>query len=811
MFRKQRWTLGLLLLLVTSAIFADGGPQIASDAVTNHSDLSMNFLSQIFGTVGNVLSGTSGQMMGKLFYDLNIGVLIVAGMWLSYTIFNVVVSSASEGSFINGRNNVAMIFLRIAIGTGALLPSPSTGYSVIQDVVMKVVVEGVKLADMTWSHGLDYIQQGGDVWHAPLTSKDGGSLTADTAKTLYQGTVSSVMEAEACMVTASAKQELRSQNTVSSSTGVANNAVPPTALSPIDDKVRQKFYFPSSQSDRQGCGSVDWGAIPGVMKKDPNTPSKKIETAEGEFAYEASYHVVYNMIPAAKLYVCSHNPSFSKTSVCSGTNTTDAIGDASEIAFNNVLAYVNSIEPLVSHNSQQSKGNLDDFFKSAKSLGWLSAGRYSWDISHFKDLDIETKDFIHYNPKVEINRSSQNDTAQSSPFQSWSNTVWGEVQNKFDQYSNTSNDGNTGGSSGGGGHHKSLRWLAPIVGGMLGYEGSLAKLFNGTHMGSDPIYFLHRVGVESMNIAGEIWINLAITIGALYLVGIICSGGSVDLDRPIEGAVSWFKPLAMALAMMYLTVGGMLAFYVPLYAFLVFSFGVISWFIAVIEAMVAAPLVAFGLTHPEGHDFLGPIKQALMLLLGVFLRPVLTVIGLIAAMILSYVSFRMINFGFASFMGDLLGKPGGNSNNVYAGISSFMSHAGGSSDGINISKIVAPLIGMPIMLFIYAMVVYYVINQCYSLVYVLPDYILRWIGGPQQQSSVGQMMEGLKGGFQQNMGSAGQGMNQSAGNAMQGAGSMASVMKPGSGGGKNEVDQKGDDDGKSGGGKGEEAAAAGAA
>lgn len=70
--------------------------------------------------------------------------------------------------------------------------------------------------------------------------------------------------------------------------------------------------------------------------------------------------------------------------------------------------------------------------------------------------------------------------------------------------------------------------------------------------------------------------------------------------------------------------------------------------------MVAAPLICFGLKHSEGHDFLGEAKQILMILLGAFLRPVLMVIGLIAGMILSYVSLRIIVYTtFSGLASDL--------------------------------------------------------------------------------------------------------------------------------------------------------------
>ena len=216
------------------------------------------------------------------------------------------------------------------------------------------------------------------------------------------------------------------------------------------------------------------------------------------------------------------------------------------------------------------------------------------------------------------------------------------------------------------------------------------------------------------------------------------------------------------------------------------------------------------MTHPEGHDFLGPIKQALMLLLGIFLRPVLTVIGLIAAIILSFVSFRMINYGFASFMNDIFMSPTANTGDVMLGLNHFISNGGGGSSLMN--QVIGGIIGMPILLFMYAMVVYYVVNQCYSMVYVLPDYILRWIGGPQQQSGVAQMMEGIKSGVSQHSGQLGQAMGQSTVGIPSGALNTAKITSgQGSEGGSSEHGDSKTPKGGDGGGGGAGGAGAAAA
>ncbi|PHQ80773.1 MAG: hypothetical protein COB66_03995 [Coxiella sp. (in: Bacteria)] len=790
MLRKHRWIYSILLLVLSSSVFADSSTavKITASAVANHTDLSMNYLSQIFGTVGNILSGTSGQMLGKLFYDLNIGVLVVAGLWLSYTIVTLVVSSATEGSFVSGKNNLVLIFLKIAIGMAALFPSPTTGYSAIQDIVMKVVVQGVKLADMTWQHGLDYIQEGGAVWRPPVTSQDGGGLTVGTAQSIYKGVIGNVFRSEVCMVKASAAASLPGTGTDTG--GVANNQIAPPSLNPIDNSDNQSFDFPSSPTQSAGCGSLDWGSVSGAANGG--------STAEGSFAYQATYHAVYSVLPAAKEYACSQG-ILSKSSVCMGTTPSDGAtlnGDLAEMLFNNILAYVNSIMPVVQNNSGAAAQSMQNFFTGANSQGWLMAGRFSWDIAHLQDnyKNANSVGNSTYMPKYS-QPAGGDEKANADNITTLLSNVWADPKNsgidiktKFDNYSNASAAGGTNTPV-----SMNLQYISPIMGSMFADSTSLNQMFTPENMGHDPMYFLHRVGMLLMNVAGDLWISMAFIVGGLYLVGMFCSGGSVDLDKPIQGVVDWVKPIIMAFAGVYLATGGMLAFYVPIYAFFVFSFGIISWFIVVIEAMVCAPMIAFGLTHPEGHDFLGPAKQALILLLGVFLRPVLMIIGLISSMILSYVAFRMVNYGFASFMGDIFtnASVGGQNASVAAGMSSFINNGAASGSG-SIGQVIYLIIAMPVMMLMYTTVVYLVINQCYSLIYVLPDYVLRWIGGQSQQTGIGQMMEQIKGGVQSSSGELGKGAGQSLGGTAQGMSGMSKIAS--SGGGSDEGESGGNED-----------------
>ncbi|MBT4803548.1 MAG: DotA/TraY family protein [Legionellales bacterium] len=255
----------------------------------------------------------------------------------------------------------------------------------------------------------------------------------------------------------------------------------------------------------------------------------------------------------------------------------------------------------------------------------------------------------------------------------------------------------------------------------------------------------------------------AILSGALNGIAQFC----FQLDRAMMEA--WL-PFGSALAMMFFMLGVMMGVYLPFVPFLLYLFGVISWLIAVVEAMVAAPLVAMGVTHPEGHDLLGKSEQALMLLLGVFIRPAAMVVGLIMAITLNYIMIGFLNYGFVVTL-----------NPILAGFTS------GDTQSFQLVIIVGSLI-------VYVYTIIEVINLCFSMIFQIPDKLLRWIGGPVEQSAGAQAMAQIKGGVSQSASGAAGGASSKASSApsVQGQAPSASTSFKGSSSGGGESSGGGD-------------------
>jgi len=240
-------------------------------------------------------------------------------------------------------------------------------------------------------------------------------------------------------------------------------------------------------------------------------------------------------------------------------------------------------------------------------------------------------------------------------------------------------------------------------------------------------------------------VTMAVLIGILFIIVAIAKinfialgfGLTEDpLGAAIQSVIIFTLPAATFLLGSLFVLGATLGIYVPLIPYIIFTMGAIGWFMAVVEAMVAAPLIALGILSPGGqHEILGRAEQSIFLILNLFLRPGLMVIGMIAAMLLSGIVITMINAGFNGVLATIMSSPG--------------------------------LFEQIIMMAIYAMLIVTSLNKVFSLIYVVPERITTWIDGHAvqygEQESLGQIKqagEAAAGGTGQALGAGGSALKQ---------------------------------------------------
>ena len=224
--------------------------------------------------------------------------------------------------------------------------------------------------------------------------------------------------------------------------------------------------------------------------------------------------------------------------------------------------------------------------------------------------------------------------------------------------------------------------------------GAVTDMFRAGN--TDPIVALFTLGHAISGVAIGSYFGAALIIYGLT----VAQGTMNSMHGLAEGAklsMSWFMPLFQVLLIAALANGGMLAIYIPFIPFMIYLFAVMGWLITVLEAMVAGPLIAMGVTHPQGHDLLGKSEQAMMMIISVFLRPVLITIGFFASVLMVRVGFHMFKVMFDPYSEYFLVS----SINPVMGVIFFVT-------------LTVILIG--------------VIETAFSLINVIPERVMHWIG-----------------------------------------------------------------------------------
>ena len=256
---------------------------------------------------------------------------------------------------------------------------------------------------------------------------------------------------------------------------------------------------------------------------------------------------------------------------------------------------------------------------------------------------------------------------------------------------------------------------------------------------ANPIVSLSIMGINYINFANALWfylLDIAITSIMFPIFGLF-----------VIPLLALVMPLLVAWIGVMVAVGFLTAYYVPFLPYMIFTFGSIAWLMAVIEAMVAAPVVALGITHPEGEGPFGKGEQAIMLLMNVFLRPAMMIIGYIAGIALSYVAVWLINAGFSNVLVYLTGNP-----NLPASDTSFswsdliqgfkkVPNYSPSNPGASFTTYPgysgwAGIYSLFFSILMYTSLYLLLVQKSFQMINILPDKVLRWIGS--QPESIGQ-------------------------------------------------------------------------
>ncbi len=649
------------------------------DGYTPESDKSIEYLGMIFGNIHSSFNGAAlplTPLVGSLFKIFNITVLSLGSMVVSYTIIISTINTAQEGEIMGRKWSSMWIPLRCSIGMACLLPSVS-GYSLIQILMMKFVLMGVDAANYMWAMAVKNIDPPNKIHKIIDQSK-------------IQATTESMLKGMVCAHALNHDP-------------VCQEAIHHQTVTYYQKENKLHIGVAHDPRYQNICGTFTPSAPP--LYADASTWLQTNLLALEKLAYS---------LQVAAEEIFKHDDRATMNHLWLLEPAQAALRQSLE----NVPLYQDADKKITNSNLE---------------FGWLMAGSFYFEFAANKERTLHYLAPSAVHPGTQIIGDEANKQLNLYKARADEYIYFSHAKQKGDSVSNIMS---SIGSS-------LFSWSAiSDIWGVISNKFSettsqILMLFNSptflTSGDSDPISNLRAWG--NLITSSTETLFTTVTLTCLALISITCVGGGFfanlnPICTTVSTVVSMIFPLLMILISILWAAGITLSIYVPLIPYLIFTFTALSWFVLVIEALVAAPVAALGLVSPA-QEVLGKASPAVMIIASVFLRPSLMILGFIIGITLVKASVTMINFGFESALQAILPAP-----------DILQTMTNGSIDTLSIGGI--GIFKSMVLICLYSGFVIMIIHECFSLIYVLPDKIIRWIGHAAEQSSVRTSVQEVK-------------------------------------------------------------------
>ncbi len=707
-------------------------PEVLAAVFTvSPSDKSQQYLGMIFGSsVGaiNLVASSYNATLSLMFERFNFIIVTVGALTLSYLGVISTINTAREGEAM-GKKISMWVPMRAFTGMVLMVPGPTSGYSVVQMTVLWVILNGIGAANSIWNVVLGQLSQG-------VSTVSSSTLKPnDSTKTLTQR----VLLANACM------SAINNIPNLSAAPGPFQQYGPVKIYTIIKDPVinpnsmSQDAYL---QVGLQGSGSsapAPFDTMCGQFKVSttltplPNDNGIGFKDNDG-----------YNMFDSATLKQITTAKISAIQAMFTATEAGTQLMASSYLYTEDSYAkpdpgYVYAAQlAFLGQMSQIAQGSvkpksLNSDYARLSGEGWIHAGSYYYELVKTTTKIVNPKTgevpttfsvptdvtFTNNNPPAQwltISGTPSTTTAFSILDAAQSKTLNTALSNanyyfEHDTINAISSSGITVSSPDTG--NKLMNAYAKAM--QNGIQNPVLEYIQGIMSGGDnkdPLLSAGLFGTTLM-ISAELATFLTLLLGFVATL----AGSFASCMNPFPfAAITLFlqiTPVLLGVFTMMWTMGATLGIYVPLIPYMIYTTTAFGWIIAVIEAVVGAPLVALSLTHPEGEE-LGKAGGALLILANLFLRPTLMIFGFVIATTLLRAGIAFINFGFIPAL------------NTATSPSIFS---------------VLAVLGM------YVSLIMAIVTKSFSLIYMLPNQVMRWMGGPAENFDPSDMTKQAKEGF----------------------------------------------------------------
>jgi len=683
-------------------------------------DRSKYYLGIIFGgSIGNVsLGGAFNPTLSLMFERFNFIMVTIATTVLSYIGVLTVINTAREGEAL-GKKITLWVPLRAFSGVLLMVPGPTSGYSLVQMTVVWVVLNGIGAANQIWNVVLGQLSQNIVAVGTTL------SLTSTNQNLINLS--HSVLNASTCMY---------ALNNMSSE--LSNVPGPFQKYQPIKTYVVTKD--PTIIGNKV---SIQQRAILYVGLEGANDPYDKVC---GQFTISTqidkgnpsnSFNFA-SLNQRLAIKVAALQAMFSAVDSASQLLATSGNVPSEGYTYAAATGYVSQIVQLVSGIKEPKGSGSNDWetessgnpfkgnYQKIQSYGWIHAGSYYFSMvkasNALIDPDAGTNPNLPtgYNvpEKTALNANGVPQTAGGE----WSTVLATNTQTGILKLLDASrgqtaklNDALDRATSYWTNDSEHSKLDTEGIAGVSRSSGSglVDKILNGAIAPARDAIVRHLIFITSGN--GDPLMSIGSFGTALMLAGeaiIIFSMVTTLIASLISSALGCVSPLPYAFNMFFLWVapliyglslalwgiGATMGLYIPLIPYIVFTTGAFGWFVTVVEAVVAAPIMALGLAHPSGEE-LGKASTGILILANIFLRPTLMIFGFVLAASLLRAGIALVNFGFIAAL-----KEG----------------------------TIPTLFSILGVISIYASLILMIANKAFSLINLLPNQLFRWMGAPAE-------------------------------------------------------------------------------
>lgn len=725
-------------------------PEIATAAVFTPppTDKSVSLLGIIFGThMGPIyLGGPPNPALKHMFEIFNAVVISLGTIIISYIGLVSTVNTAQEGKAMGKKWNSIWIPLRATLGMVFIIPTPGSGYSIIQTSVMWLILQGIGAADSIWNGILGDLGSGISATTGiqnqnnrknelhdtpPIYSQlrdTGNDLADDSLRSAVcaavlqniasgKATVDFNFKAPADSIAARHGRLVRWYSVRDANVVSTEDLATVSGTAYVGVPGDPRFY--------DVCGSYhvtasverdEWDRV------DRERINEKQLLEQANFIYSIKINALnkmfYNLKPLAD-EIAAQGPQLKPRHPHTNRLHAPIEGDIIEPAGYRRLA-VNTYSLEMQHAIRPHKvAGFQQVIRQGVLNGWISAGSFFFVLNQTTDVDYFAT--VTDEPRVEHIPKCNNRVQCSQTFPTESNILGEKLNDYLEDYSERA-------------FLATRLWDAKVY--LENDDATVAEEMEATPEGTAINILQHRTSVlirDMMNeqhsdpLLAQGKFGTALMTSAETTWSDTLAKQEVEIDRlaaeerPLTAAerarlegLNTHNALILSLCAIIWGIGAMLAIYIPLIPYLMFTIAAVGWFLMVIEAIVAAPILAVSFMLPSGEE-LGKIMQGLMLILNIVLRPTLMLFGFILATRLYQAVVQLVNFSIV-----------GNLDNLDVGESLYAWLA---------------------IIAIYGAFTVSLANKSFSLIYALPDKILRWMGGGAEHTDSSQEMHAVKGGI----------------------------------------------------------------